>query len=126
MKGGMDNCEFEQYVMNSILPLYPKTRDRPGHQLLLKYDSGPGRLQIKLLAKFRFLGIYLYPCMLNTTAVTQKTDRMYGMLKSRYRQNLELLINECVRQDLSVSVPQYKHELLVNKTTGGTIDEGAV
>ncbi len=43
-KGGMDDCEFEQYVMNSILPLYPKTRDRPGHQLLLKRDSGPGRL----------------------------------------------------------------------------------
>ena len=45
-KGGMDDCEFEQYVMNSILPLYPKTRDRPGHRLLLKCDSGPGRLQI--------------------------------------------------------------------------------
>jgi hypothetical protein len=45
-RGGMDVCEFEQYVMNSILPLYPKTRDRPGHWLLLKCDSGPGRLQI--------------------------------------------------------------------------------
>ena len=54
-KGGMDDCEFEQYVMNSILPLYPNTRDRPGHRLLLKCDSGPGRLQIGLLAKLRFL-----------------------------------------------------------------------
>ena len=58
-KGGMDDCEFEQYVMNSILPLYPNTRDRPGHRLLLKCDSGPGRLQIGLLAKLRFLGVYL-------------------------------------------------------------------
>ena len=44
----MDDCEFEQYVMNSILPLYPKTRDRPGHRLLLKCDSGPGRLPGRL------------------------------------------------------------------------------
>jgi hypothetical protein len=35
------------------------------------------------------------------------------MFKSRYRQNLELLVDECVRQDKSVSVPQYKHGLLV-------------
>ena len=84
-KGGMDDCEFEQYVMNSILPLYPKTRDRPGHWLLLKCDSGPGRLQIEQLAKLRFLGVYLYPCMPNTTAVTQETDRTYSMFKSRYR-----------------------------------------
>ncbi len=64
--------------------------------------------------------------MPNTTAVMQETDWMYGMFKSQYRQNLESLINECVQQDLSVSVPQYKHGLLVNETTGGTIDEGAV
>jgi hypothetical protein len=112
-KGGMDDCEFEQHVMNSILPLYPNTRNRPGHRLLLKCDSGPGRLQIELLAKLRFLGVYLYPCVPNTTAVIQETDHTYGLFKSRYRQNLELLIDECVQQDLSVSVPQYKHGLLV-------------
>ena len=42
------------------------------------------------------------------------------MFKSRYRQNLELLVDECVRQDKSVSVPQYKHGLLV---FGGVDDE---
>ena len=78
----MDDCEFEQYVMNSMLPLYPKTRDRPGHHLLLKCDRNPGRLQIELLAKLRFLGVYLYPCVPNTTAVTQETDQTYGMFKS--------------------------------------------
>jgi hypothetical protein len=112
-KGGMDDCEFAQYVKTNLLSLYPKTRDRPGHRLLLKCDSGPGRLQIELLAELRFLGVYLYPCVPNTTAVTQETDRTYGMFKSRYRQNLELLVDECVLQDLSVSVPQSKHGLLV-------------
>ena len=38
-KGGMDDDEFRQYVVNSILPLYPNTRDKPGHRLLLKCDS---------------------------------------------------------------------------------------
>ena len=50
--------------------------------------------------------------MPNTTSVTQ-TDRTYGMFKSKYRQNLELLVDECVKQDKSVSIPQYKHGLLV-------------
>jgi hypothetical protein len=36
-KGGMDDD------LNSILPLYPNTRDKLGHCLLLKCDSGPGR-----------------------------------------------------------------------------------
>ena len=48
--GGMDDDEFQQYIVNSILPLYPNTREKPRHCLLLKCNSGPGRLQIKLLA----------------------------------------------------------------------------
>ncbi len=51
-KGVMDDCEFEQYIPNSILPLYPNMCNRPGKRLLLKCESGPGRLQIELLAKF--------------------------------------------------------------------------
>ena len=112
-KGGMDNPEFEQYVMNSILPLYPDTYDRPGHRLLMKCDSGPGRLQVELLAKLWFLGVYLYPCVPNTSAGTQETDRTYGLFKSKYRTNLADLIDECVNQGKSVSMPQYKHGLLV-------------
>ena len=42
------------------------------------------------------------------------------MFKSQYRQNLELLADECVQQGLSISVPQYKHGLLV---FGGVDDE---
>jgi hypothetical protein len=49
----------------------------------------------------------------NTTAVTQETDWTYGLFKSKYRANLENLVDELVRLDKSVSVPQYKHGLLV-------------
>jgi len=112
-KGGMDDSEFESYIMNSILPLYPNTLDRPGKRLILKCDSGPGQLQIDLLAKLRHLGVYLYPCIPNTTAVTQETDRTYGKFKSQFRKNLELLVDECVEQGISVKVPQCKLCLLV-------------
>ena len=83
-KRGMVYCKFKQCDMNSILSLYPNTRNnRPGYWLLLKCDSIPGRLQIELLAELQFLGVYLYPCVPNTTAVAQETDRTYGMFKSR-------------------------------------------
>jgi len=114
-KGGMDDCEFEKYVIQLIKRLYPNTLNRPGMWLILKCDSGPGRLQLELLAKLRFIGVYLYPCVPNTTA----TDRTYGKFKSQYKHNLELLVDEQVNQDMSVSVPQYKHGLLVF----GSIDE---
>ena len=112
-KGGMDDCEFESYIINSILPLYPNTLDRPGKRLILKCDSGPGRLQIDLLAKLRHLGVYLYPCVPNTTAVTQETDRTYGKFKTQFRKNLELLVDECVEKEMSVKVPQFKLCMLV-------------
>ena len=53
--------------------------------------------------------------MQNTTAVTQteETDCTYGKFKSQYRHNLELLVDEQVNRNMSVSVPQYKHGLLV-------------
>jgi hypothetical protein len=109
----MDDREFELYITNSILHLYPNTMDRPGKRLIMKCDSGPGRLQIDLLAKLRHLGVYLYPCVPNTTAVTQETDRTYGKFKTSFRTNLELLVDECVTQDKSVKVQQYKLALLV-------------
>ena len=50
-KGGMDDCEFEKYVLQLIKRLYPNMFNRPGKRLILKCDSGPGHLQLELLAK---------------------------------------------------------------------------
>ena len=90
VKGGMDDHEFESYILNSILPLYLNTLDRPGKRLILKCNRGPGRLQIDLLAKLRHIGVYLYPCVPNTTMVMQETDETYGKFKPQFRKNLEL------------------------------------
>ncbi len=41
-KGGMNNEEFERYIDNSIVPLFPDLEDTPGKCILLKVDSGHG------------------------------------------------------------------------------------
>ncbi len=40
-KGGMNDNEFDKYINNSILPLFPNLEDVPGKRALLKVDSGP-------------------------------------------------------------------------------------
>ncbi len=60
-KGGMDEEEFTKYFFNSIVPFFPHAKDKPGHHVLLKVDSGPGRMNLNLLAKLRLLGFVLYP-----------------------------------------------------------------
>jgi hypothetical protein len=37
-EGGMDEVEFEKYVMNSIVPLYPDSDDVPGKRVMIKVD----------------------------------------------------------------------------------------
>jgi hypothetical protein len=41
-KGGMNDEEFERYINNIIIPLFPDMEDMPGKHVLLKVDSGPG------------------------------------------------------------------------------------
>ena len=43
-KRGMDDEEFEKYLMNSIVPLFPHAKDKEVHRILIKVNSGPGRL----------------------------------------------------------------------------------
>jgi hypothetical protein len=41
-KGGMNNEEFERYIDNSNVPLFPDLEDTPGKCILLKVDSACG------------------------------------------------------------------------------------
>jgi hypothetical protein len=43
-QGGMDSEEFAEYFLGSILPLYLTACNKPGHCVMLKLDSGPGRI----------------------------------------------------------------------------------
>ena len=87
----MDDIEFEIYIMNSIVPLFPHAADCRGKRVLIKIDSGPGRLNLTLLARLCILGFVLYPGVPNTTAFTQETDQNYGLFKSIFRHNLDCI-----------------------------------
>ncbi len=71
----MDREEFEKYIFNGNVPLYPNALDIPGKRVLIKIDSVPGQNNNEVMcARLWNLGIYLYPGVPNTTAVTQETD----------------------------------------------------
>jgi hypothetical protein len=44
-KGGMNTDEFEDYMKNSLVTLFPHAADRPGRRVLLKADG----VDLKLL-----------------------------------------------------------------------------
>jgi hypothetical protein len=103
-KGGMDEEKFAKYIFNSIVPLFPHAKDKPGHRVLLKVDSGPGRVNLSLLAKMRMLGFVLYPCVPNTTHVTQETDQNYGPFKTQFLSNLDLIVDARLTANKSLSL----------------------
>ena len=43
-KGGMDDEEFLNYFKDSLVLLYPDIKDEYGKCVMLKVESGPGRL----------------------------------------------------------------------------------
>jgi len=74
-----------------------------GKRVILKVDSGPGRNNVHLLARLRAIGIYVYPCVPNTTAITQETDQSYGYFKSLFRQNLKQVTNDRLARNKSIN-----------------------
>ena len=70
----------------------------PGKRVIIKIDSGPGRANIKFLAKLRNLGFLLYPGVPNITSVSQETDQNYGPFKTIFRKNLETLTASWIAQ----------------------------
>ena len=90
-KGVMDTVEFKKYIFGSIVPLYDDSAATPGKCVMIKVDSGPGRMNGDLTSCLRNLGFYLFPGLPNSTHVTQETDQLYGPFKSNFRKNLERL-----------------------------------
>ena len=90
-KGGMDAEELHKYLVQAIIPLYPDAADLPGKRVIIKIDSGPGRMNEAMLVELRVMGLYLLPGLLNSTHVTQETDQNYGHLKNLIHRNLEIL-----------------------------------
>ena len=94
----MNDKEFERYINNTIIPLFPDMEDTPGKRVLLKVDSGPGHSCMSLLASWKFRGLYLFPGLPNATYVQQETDHNYGLFKKVVHRNLATLATSCYAQ----------------------------
>ena len=90
---------FFDYLQKSIMKLYPDAAPVKGKWVIIKCDSGPGRLNPDLLASLRYHGFLLYPSVPNTAAVSQETDQSFGPFQSAIRSNLQLLIDEQICKD---------------------------
>ncbi len=83
-KGGMDDDEYKKFILGSIIPLFPDFKDIPGKRVMIKVDSGPGRLQHDLLVMLQLIDVYKYPGVPNTTAMTHKTNQNNGPFKPTF------------------------------------------
>lgn len=93
-KGGMNADALFSYFKENLALLFPNASDTPGHRVVVKIDSGPGRMNENMLLFMRARDFYLFPCVPNTTQVTQETDQNYGQFKSVWRNNLDRLANQ--------------------------------
>ena len=105
LKGGMDEREFRSYFFNSIVPLFPDAEDVTGKRVIIKVDSGPGRMELGFLAEARTLGFIIYPGVPNTTAVTQETDQSYGTFKTQFVKNLKILSDARLIGNYNIGLP---------------------
>ena len=103
-KAGMNAVELDKYIANAILPLFPDIEDAPLKRVIVKADSGPGRMNVDMLARLRLQGLYMVPGVPNTTGVTQETDQNYGPFKSGYRSNIRQLSQARYEKELSIHV----------------------
>ena len=115
-KGGMDE-QFRECFKTNIAPLYPDAKDEHGKRVMVKVDSGPGRLEIDFLVEAHTLGFIIYPSDPNTMAVTQETDQSYGPFKSNFAQNLKALSDARINGGFPTSLAPWMVGLLV---FGGT------
>jgi hypothetical protein len=91
-KGSMNKEELENFFMNHFAKLFPSKANLPGKRIAVLIDGGPGRTNLEMLAKLRLMGILLFPSgPPNTTALLQIMDQLFGLFKTVFGQNFELL-----------------------------------
>ena len=93
-KGGMDDVDFDEYLYNSLIPLYSDAEDVKGKRVIFKLDTGYGRMGMKLLAWLHLLRFVLYPGVSNTTTISQETHSNYGPFKTVFRIILDKIFQE--------------------------------
>ena len=82
---------FIQYVLHLKQFLYPDACDEPGKRVLMKADSGPGRMNKEFLTTARSHGFYFLPGLPNGTELGQEMDQVFAEFKAILEENRALL-----------------------------------
>jgi len=85
------------------LPLYPDIEDVLLKRVIAEVDSGPGCMNVEMLAHMRIRGLHIVPG-LPTTGMAQETNQNYGPFKGQYRNNLHLLVTERFEKKKTINV----------------------
>jgi hypothetical protein len=113
-KGGMNNEEFERYIDNSIVLLFPDLEDTPGNCILLKFESEGGCNLQDLLNKCWFRGVYIYPGLPNSTSMQQEMDiNFYGLFKGVVWRNPAKIAMTCYTKEITMSLGTSTFGLIV-------------
>ena len=99
--------------------------DEPGKRVLVKIDSGTGRINVEMLARLKNLGFYLYPGVPNTTSISQETDQNYGMFKSAFRFNLGKVVQDRNELGMNTTVSITLIGLIIFGGTGPITKRGS-
>jgi hypothetical protein len=96
---------------------------------MLKVDSGPGRMNLNLLAWLQQLGFVMYPGVPNTKHLSQETDQQYGGFKTQFTINLDTIVEGRINNGVSlafqpklVGLPRFGE---VNSKTGVRVTRSA-
>jgi len=103
-KAGMNSVELYKYFKGSTLPLFPDIEDVPLKRVICKVDSGPGRMNVDMLAHLRVRGLYVVQGLPNSTGKTQETDQNYGPFKGLYWQNLHALVGARFEKKKNINI----------------------
>ena len=87
----MDDTEFENYLINLLISIFPDDEDLSGLRVMAKIDSGPGCSNLDIFTRLRVCGYYLHPAVPNTTSVSQKTYRTVVFSNQYIKRNCSIL-----------------------------------
>ena len=90
-KGGMTVEALFECFKKNIVALHPDAQGTPTKRVIVKIDSGPGRMNKTMLAHMRSKGFHSFPGVPNTTLITQETNQNHGPFKCVCHNNVNAL-----------------------------------
>ncbi len=114
-KSSIYNEEFEHYINNSIVSLFPDLEGTPGKHILFKVNSGPGCNGRDLLNKCQFKGVCINPSLPKATSLQQETEINNGSFKFKgvVLRNLAINAMTCYAKWISMSLGTLTFGLMV-------------